>query len=99
MLRSATAAQWAATALDWNTRSCGTREDCALPPAHANLLEWADVIYCMENHHRDVLATRFPWAQEKMQVLGIPDVFFYRHPVLLALLEKHFVDDMPQEAA
>ncbi len=46
MLRSATAAQWAATALDWNTRNCGTWS-MALPPAHPNLLEWAQVVYCI----------------------------------------------------
>lgn len=97
MLRSATAAQWAAAVLDWNTRNCGTAE-AALPPAHANLLEWAQIIYCMEDRHREALASRFPWAQEKMQVLGIPDVFEYRHPQLLALLEKHFADEMPEES-
>jgi predicted protein tyrosine phosphatase len=93
MLRSATAAQWAATVLDWNTRSCGTLE-CALPPPHANLIEWAQVIYCMEPHHRDALAYKFPWALDKMEVLDIPDRFEYRHPELVAWLETRFAAEM-----
>jgi protein-tyrosine phosphatase len=93
MLRSATAAQWAASALDWNTRSCGTR-DSALPPAHANLMEWADVIYCMEDHHRASLVSQFPWAEQKIQVLNIPDLFEYRHPTLVTMLERHFAADI-----
>jgi predicted protein tyrosine phosphatase len=89
MLRSATAAQWAAATLDWNTRNCGTM-DCALPPPHANVLEWAEVIYCMEQRHLDALAEQFPWAREKMLVLDIPDVFEYRNPHLIELLQQYF---------
>ncbi len=89
MLRSATAAQWAACVLNWNTRSCGTR-DIALPPPHPNLMEWAEEVYCMEEAHREELAKRFPWAQKKLVVLNIPDTFYYRDPDLVALLEKRF---------
>ncbi len=98
MLRSATAAQWAAVALNWNTRNCGTWE-AALPPPHANLLEWAQVVYCMEEHHRAALVKRFPWAEPKMQVLGIPDDFYYRSPQLVELLEQYFAADLPEELA
>ena len=89
MLRSATAAQWAAQALGWNTRNCGTM-DCALPPAHRNLIEWAEVIYCMEDRHLQNLLYRFPWAKEKFVALGIPDVFEYRSPNLIRHLERCF---------
>lgn len=89
MLRSATAAQWAASKLDWNTRNCGTM-DAALPPAHANLLEWADTVYCMENHHKEALLEKFPWAIDKIVVMDIPDIFNYRSSELVELLEKYF---------
>lgn len=89
MLRSATAAQWAAAELSWNTRNCGTMA-AALPPAHGNLLEWAEVIYCMEEEHRASLLARWPWAADKIVVLGIIDNFIYRSPELIELLEKKF---------
>jgi predicted protein tyrosine phosphatase len=89
MLRSATAAHWAAAVLNWNTRSCGTHLK-ALPPAHPNLLEWAQDVYCMEEEHREELAKQFPWARKKLRVLNIPDEFYYRDPKLVALLEQRF---------
>lgn len=89
MLRSATAAQWAASALHWNTRSCGTME-AALPPVHANLMEWADVVYCMEDHHKEQLRDKFPWAAEKIVVMDIPDIFGYRSTELVEKLEVYF---------
>jgi len=92
MLRSATAAQWAVTALGWNTRNCGTME-AALPPAHANLIEWADSIYCMEDHHKDAIVNRFPWAVDKITVLNIPDIFNYRAPNLIRMLENAFAEE------
>ncbi len=98
MLRSATAAQWASATLEWNTRNCGTMT-AALPPAHENLLAWAEVIYCMEDHHQVDLAHRFPWAREKMQVLSIPDVFCYRDPALVATLEDRFATDIARRRA
>ena len=93
MLRSATSSQWAACALHWNTRNCGTME-AALPPAHANLLEWAEYIYCMEERHKAELIERFPWAESKMVVMEIPDIFSYRSQELIALLEKYFATDL-----
>jgi predicted protein tyrosine phosphatase len=90
MLRSATAAHWAASALEWNTRNCGTMDE-ALPPAHVNLLEWAERIYCMEDRHRSSLIDQFPWAQQKMEVLNISDIYCYRDPDLIAELARRFL--------
>lgn len=95
MLRSATSAQWAASELDWNTRSAGTM-DAALPPVHPNVVEWAQVIYCMEQHHAGAVAGLFPWAKDKIQVLNIPDVFHYRAPKLIALLEQLFAKELSE---
>lgn len=91
MLRSATAAQWASHAKGWNTRNCGTM-DAALPPMHRNLAQWAEKIYCMENHHAEDFKYEFPWAADKVEVLNIPDKFHYRHPALLARLELALKD-------
>jgi predicted protein tyrosine phosphatase len=86
MLRSATAAHWAASIWDWNTRNAGTM-DAALPPIHANVVEWAEVIYCMEEGHAFRVRTQFPWAEDKIEVLGIPDQFHYRQNELIELLQ------------
>jgi len=64
-----------------------------LPPAHANLIEWADSIYCMEDHHKDAIANRFPWAVDKITVLNIPDIFNYRAPNLIRMLENAFAEE------
>ena len=86
MLRSATAAQWAHKVLGWNTRNCGTY-DCALPPAHPNVVEWAEQIYCMEEEHKEYMEWQFPWAKDKLIVLNIPDQYSYQSDGLIAELE------------
>src|SRR5258708_38492383 len=60
MLRSATSAHFMAALGDWNTRNAGTMHS-ALPPVHPNLVEWAEVIYCMEDEHAQFVANEFPW--------------------------------------
>lgn len=37
------------------------------------LVEWADVIFAMEQRHKDVLIRMDPGAQKKIVVLNIPD--------------------------
>ena len=91
MLRSATSAHWAHRNLNWNTRSCGTM-DAALPPVHANLLQWAEEIYCMEQHHADHIKKHWPWAESKIKILNVPDIFSYRHAALECLLAARFAD-------
>jgi predicted protein tyrosine phosphatase len=87
MLRSATAAHWAAEHKKWNTRSCGTMGQ-ALPPVHQNLVEWAQRIYCMAYEHADVIEGYYPWARYKIVVLEIPDWYEYRDPKLIKILEQ-----------
>jgi predicted protein tyrosine phosphatase len=91
MLRSATCAHMMAAVADWNTRNCGTMSS-ALPPMHGNLMEWAETIYCMERHHAEAVAAEFPWAQNKIVVMGIPDRFPYRDPELINLIGNYFKD-------
>lgn len=87
MLRSATCAHWAFANKDWNTRSAGTM-DAALPPVHANVVEWAETIYCMEDAHATIVKCKFPWAADKVKVLNIPDRFYYRNPKLIEHIKK-----------
>jgi predicted protein tyrosine phosphatase len=88
ILRSATAAHYAAQHKGWNTRSCGIMEE-AIPPISRNLLEWADHIFCLEVHHQQFINQLFGDAYNgKITVLGIPDNFAYRDPELVKLLSQ-----------
>jgi len=98
MLRSATSAHFMAAVGDWNTRNCGTMSS-ALPPMHANLMEWAEVIYCMESEHAQAVTNQFPWAQAKVKVLNIKDKYFYRDPALINLLHEIFEKEIAEAAS
>lgn len=98
MLRSATSAHFMAAMGDWNTRNCGTMAS-ALPPMHANLMEWAEVIYCMEDHHAESVTNQFPWAQGKIKVLNIKDIYVYRDPKLVQLLHEIFEKEVKEAAS
>jgi predicted protein tyrosine phosphatase len=56
-------------------------------PLSKELVDWADVILCMENEHAEIIeATCGKTAREKAYVLGVPDVFVYMDPVLCEML-------------
>ena len=68
--------------------SAGTNND-AVTPISADLIEWADVVFCMERIHRDKLAHRFKSAfrTTRLVVLDIPDNYDYMDPELIRILE------------
>ncbi|MFH0953603.1 MAG: phosphotyrosine protein phosphatase [Verrucomicrobiota bacterium] len=71
-------------------RSCGL--DSAATPASGELIEWADVIFCMEQVHAETLLRRFPAVRsKKVFVLHIPDDY-PRHDPHLVLLLKARID-------
>lgn len=95
MLRSATCAHMMAAVADWNTRSCGTMAS-ALPPLHANLMEWAEDIYCMQAEHAKAVEDQFPWAMSKVKVLNIPDQFMYRDDRLINIIHEKFKKEIEE---
>jgi predicted protein tyrosine phosphatase len=56
----------------------------------AELLNWADMVFVMENMHRVFITEKFPDIDlsEKLIVLDIPDFFYYMEPELVELLRK-----------
>ena len=53
------------------------------------LVEWADVILCMENHHADTIEELYgDEIRKKAYVLGIPDIYKYGSPELEMILEQ-----------
>lgn len=98
MLRSATAAQYLAAVANWNTRNAGTMEG-ALPTVNEYLVQWAEVIYCMEDHHAEYVKQNFEWAKDKVRVLGIRDMFPYRDPELVEILSQKFAKEIKEAFA
>lgn len=42
------------------------------------LIEWAEIIFGMEKHHKDAILQMKPEAEDRTFVLGIPDIYLKR---------------------
>jgi len=73
----------------FEARSCGTHVMAAVP-ASKELIEWADLILCMEKHHAETILTTFPSAKNKnLYILGITDVYpRYDERLILLIRER-----------
>ena len=87
-LRSPTAEEVFAERDDLDVASAGLNHSAPQPVTPA-LLEWADVIFVMEQAHLDRLRKRFRkyLHRQCMVCLDIPDRYEYMDPALVALLE------------
>ncbi|HTK31456.1 MAG TPA: low molecular weight protein tyrosine phosphatase family protein [Candidatus Saccharimonadaceae bacterium] len=87
-LRSPTAERVFGSRPGLEVQSAGLDRDAEIPVT-PELVEWADVVFVMENHHRNKLSKRFrPYLRSKHVVcLDIPDEYDYMQPELVALLE------------
>jgi predicted protein tyrosine phosphatase len=87
-LRSPTAAQVFASWPNVETDSAGLAPD-ALTPLSAEQLEWADIIFVMEKHHRAKLSRKFNQHLKNKRVvcLDIPDDYDFMDSGLVRLLE------------
>jgi predicted protein tyrosine phosphatase len=72
-----------------DVRSAGT-EQGALVPVNIRMLEWADVIFTMDDHQKRTLERNFPShaAVETVICLNIPDRYLFLDPELVRLLEE-----------
>ena len=70
-------------------RSAGTDRDAQVPVS-VEMVEWADVIFVMEKHHRNVLRKRVgsALANKRVITLHIPDDYDLMDPELVRLLEE-----------
>lgn len=59
-------------------------------PVSADLVEWADVVIAMEQHHRQFLEERFGYLlrRKPVAVLGIPDRYDSMDPELVRILKE-----------
>jgi predicted protein tyrosine phosphatase len=81
----------------FEAKSAGTEEDYAATPISKELIEWADIIFCMEKRHRSNVIQMSPNAASKTVVLEIPDIYTRGDPELVRLLKykvsKHLQSD------
>ena len=87
-MRSLTAEQVFATRSHLRVAAAGINAD-ATHPVTAELLNWADIVFVMEDVHRNRLTERFADAIRGKTVvsLGIPDRYEYMDPQLVRLLK------------
>ena len=69
-----------------NARSAGT-SDKARIRVNQKMLDWADVIFVMENKHRDMLKREFHFNKKSITVLGIDDNYPFNDPELVGMLK------------
>jgi predicted protein tyrosine phosphatase len=88
-LRSPTAEQVFSNRPGIEVASAGT-DPKSKEPVTPELLDWAEIIFVMERHHRNKLLKHFRAniRDQKIVVLGITDDYEYMDPRLVRLLEK-----------
>ena len=87
--RSATAERLFCKRRDLDVRSAGTATD-ALVRVNKQMLEWANVIFTMDETQQHALERMFPDhpAVQHLICLDIPDDFAFLQPDLVKLLEE-----------
>jgi len=87
--RSATAERVFCKRRDLDVRSAGTSDD-ALVRVNKRMLEWADVVFTMDEQQRAAPERMFPShpVLDRLICLDIPDDFTFLDPTLITLLEE-----------
>jgi predicted protein tyrosine phosphatase len=87
-LRSPTAEQVFSAYPGIEAMSAGTNS-CAETPVSPDLIDWADIVFVMENSHKNRLYKHFKplFKTKRLVVLNIPDDYGYMDPDLVALLK------------
>jgi predicted protein tyrosine phosphatase len=91
ILRSPTAAMvLSQEPYNFNTRAAGLTAEFALVPVDEVLLQWADLIVCMDDRQEAQLREMLGEEERPIVNLGIPDVYGYRDPVLIDLIRERY---------
>jgi predicted protein tyrosine phosphatase len=87
--RSATAERVFCKRPDLEVRSAGTSSD-AMVRVNRRMLDWADVVFIMDEDQRNSLGQMFPShpALGRLVCLEIPDDFTFLEPALVQILEE-----------
>jgi predicted protein tyrosine phosphatase len=85
--RSPTAEQVFRAWPELDVKSAGT-EESAMNPLTGEVIDWADMIFAMEENHKRRVLEINPDAAGKITVLGIEDVYYRNDPGLIKILRK-----------
>jgi predicted protein tyrosine phosphatase len=68
---------------------CGTNSD-AVTTMSGDLIEWADIVFVMENRHRTKVTKKFNalLKNKRLICLDIPDEYYRMEPSLIKLLKS-----------
>ena len=74
---------------DFAVKSCGTSPQSRVK-INEKLIRWADMIYVMEKHHKEIITQQFRAAIEgkTLKVLFIPDEFKLMDERLIEILKE-----------
>lgn len=75
----------------FNVRAAGVH-DYALVPLDEVLVEWADVIVFAERNHYEAYVTNNGEPKKPFFILGIPDMFEFRDPELVKIVQDKLKD-------
>ena len=95
-MRSPTAERIFTKRTDLEVRSAGTASD-ALARVNTQMLDWADLIFIMDDQQRRSLRRRFAGhpALDRLICLEIPDEYSFLQPELIALLQSRTAPHLP----
>lgn len=68
-------------------KSAGTWKD-AKTLVSKELIDWADMIFVMEDHHKEALREIDPESEKKIIVLGVGDNYLRNDPELVGVLKE-----------
>ena len=73
----------------YETKSAGV-DETAKQPLTAELLEWADIVYVMEEWQRKLIGEKFPglYLKKKIINLDIPDMYYFMNEELVKVLRE-----------
>ena len=95
-MRSPTAERMFSKRPDLEVRSAGTATD-ALARVNDQMLDWADLIFIMDEQQRRSLRRRFTGhpALDRLICLEIPDGYTFLQPELMSLLQSRTTPHLP----
>jgi len=85
--RSPTAEQLFRNHKGLEVKSAGILRGIAPTPLSADLIQWADKIFAMEEKHKEEILNISPKASEKIVVLNIENNYYRNDPLLIAILK------------
>ncbi len=73
-------------------RSAGTENGARVRLTRRHL-DWADIVYCMEDRHADRIRERFGDLGDKpVVVLDVPDIYRFKDPNLIEVLQLELAE-------